>query len=60
MANLAESYRNLGKMTEAEELEVVVLEQRIQLFGVDHPDTVSAREDLEIIRKEMQNSNHNV
>jgi len=39
---LAILYRKQGKWTEAERIEVVVLEQRQRLFGKDNPYTIYA------------------
>jgi hypothetical protein len=41
MANLAATYRNLGKYTEAEKLEMQVLDARNRILGVEHPHTIS-------------------
>ncbi|KAJ7231944.1 hypothetical protein C8J57DRAFT_178077 [Mycena rebaudengoi] len=49
MANLANTYRDLGKLTEAEKLEVIVLEMRRQILGSDHPDTLTAMANLAVI-----------
>ena len=40
MANLARIYWNQGRLTEAEELEVQVLETRRRVLGNDHPNTL--------------------
>jgi hypothetical protein len=40
MGNLASTYRNLGKYTEAEKLEIQVLDARNRILGVEHPDTL--------------------
>ena len=42
MANLAATYRNLGKYTEAEKLQVQVLDASNRILRVEHPDTISA------------------
>jgi hypothetical protein len=42
MGNLAETYQNLGKYTEAEQLKIQVLEARNRILGVEHPDTIDA------------------
>jgi hypothetical protein len=39
MANLAATYQNLGKYTEAEKLQMQVLDARNRILGVEHPDT---------------------
>jgi len=36
MANLASTYRNLGKCTEAEKLEIQVLDASNSILGVEH------------------------
>ncbi|KAJ7254279.1 hypothetical protein C8J57DRAFT_1722220 [Mycena rebaudengoi] len=46
MGNLASTYRGLGKLTDAEQLEVVVLEKRRQTLGPEHPDTLLAMGNL--------------
>ncbi|KAJ7860834.1 acyl transferase/acyl hydrolase/lysophospholipase [Mycena olivaceomarginata] len=46
MANLAATYRELGRYQEAEPLIVIVLEKQKQLFGADHPETLFAMRDL--------------
>ncbi|KAJ6469701.1 hypothetical protein DFH09DRAFT_823701, partial [Mycena vulgaris] len=38
--NLASTYQKLGKLQEAEELDVVVLEKGGKILGEDHPDTL--------------------
>ncbi|KAJ7904909.1 hypothetical protein B0H13DRAFT_1881498 [Mycena leptocephala] len=48
MANLAVSYRKLGQLKEAAELEAVVLEKRKLLLGEEHPDTLSAMANLAV------------
>jgi hypothetical protein len=40
MGNLACTYRNQGRLKDAEVLEVVVMEKRKELLGEDHPDTL--------------------
>ena len=42
MANLAVTYRHLGKYAEAEKLEMQVLDARNRILGVEHPDTIWA------------------
>jgi hypothetical protein len=42
MGNLASTYNHLGEFQQAEELEVVVLEKKKQILGVNHPDTLKA------------------
>jgi hypothetical protein len=46
MANLASTYRNLGKYTEAEKLEMQVLDASDRILGVEHPDTIFAMANL--------------
>ncbi|KAJ7857853.1 hypothetical protein B0H13DRAFT_2574097 [Mycena leptocephala] len=46
MANLAATYRKLGRYQEAEPLESIVLEKRKQLLGADHTDTLLAMGNL--------------
>jgi hypothetical protein len=45
MANLAATYQNLGKYTEAEKLKIHVLDTRNRILGVEHPDTITAMAD---------------
>ncbi|KAJ7827119.1 hypothetical protein B0H14DRAFT_1239031 [Mycena olivaceomarginata] len=42
MANLAVTYKDLGKYQEAKPLEAIVLEKRKLLLGADHPYTLRA------------------
>ena len=42
IAGLAGTYRNQGKLDEAEELEVQVMEMKIKILGPEHPDTLKA------------------
>ncbi|KAJ7278926.1 hypothetical protein C8J57DRAFT_1465179 [Mycena rebaudengoi] len=53
MGNLAISYRDLGKFSEAEALEVVVLEKRTQILGSEHPDTLKAMGNLAITYRDL-------
>ncbi|KAJ6484270.1 P-loop containing nucleoside triphosphate hydrolase protein [Mycena vulgaris] len=46
MGNLASTYQQLGKLQEAEELEVVVFEKRRKILGEDHPSTLRAMGNL--------------
>jgi len=46
MANLASACQCLGKYTEAEKLNIQVLDARNRIFGVDHPETINAMENL--------------
>jgi hypothetical protein len=41
MANLASTYWNQGRWTEAEKLDVQVMETRKTVLGPEHPDTLS-------------------
>ena len=38
MANLASTYRNQGRWTEAEKINVQVVETRRKVLGDEHPD----------------------
>jgi hypothetical protein len=44
MANLASTYRKQGRWSEAEKLEVQVMEARKTKLGADHPDTLNEHE----------------
>ena len=46
MANLAVTYRKLGKYTEAEKLEIEVLDARNRILAAEHPDTIKAMRNL--------------
>ncbi|KAJ7614912.1 hypothetical protein FB45DRAFT_873781 [Roridomyces roridus] len=46
MANLAATYRKLGRYREAEPLEISVLKERQRLLGDNHPDTLLAMANL--------------
>ncbi|KAK0749762.1 hypothetical protein B0T18DRAFT_365507 [Schizothecium vesticola] len=46
MGNLAATFSNQGRWSEAEELEVHVLETRKTKLGVDHPDTLTCMANL--------------
>jgi tetratricopeptide (TPR) repeat protein len=46
MAHLAITYQYLGKYTEAEKLEIQVLDARNRILGVEHPDTITAMANL--------------
>ena len=41
MRNLASTYRKRGRWTEAEKLQVQVMETRKTVFGLEHPDTLN-------------------
>ncbi|KIM31713.1 hypothetical protein M408DRAFT_237152 [Serendipita vermifera MAFF 305830] len=45
-SSLAFSYWKQGRLTEAEKLEIEVLEQRRRILGVEHPDTIRAAVNL--------------
>ena len=40
------TYRHMGKYTDAEKLEIHVLDARNRILGVEHPDTVYAMANL--------------
>jgi hypothetical protein len=42
MPNLAATYQKLGMLTEAEKLEIQVLNARTRILGPEHPDTIRA------------------
>ncbi|KAJ7443166.1 P-loop containing nucleoside triphosphate hydrolase protein [Mycena galericulata] len=46
MANLAATYRNLGRWIDAQALEVLVMEKRKCLLGEEHPDTLTSMANL--------------
>jgi Tetratricopeptide repeat len=46
MANLASTYRNQGRWTQAEELDVQVMETRKRLLGPEHPGTLTSMNNL--------------
>ena len=46
MVNLALTYRHLGKLNEAEELEIEALEIREKILGLDHPSTLTSMNNL--------------
>jgi hypothetical protein len=46
MANLASTYRNQGRWTQAEELEVQVMETRKRVLGAEHPSTLTSINNL--------------
>ena len=46
MANLASTYCDEGRWTEAEELQMQEIETRKQVLGPEHPDTLSSMSDL--------------
>ena len=48
MENLAETYRNLGKYTEAEKLEMQVLDAINRILGAENSHTIWAMENLAV------------
>ena len=46
MSSLASSYRNQGRWTEAEKLEVQVMETRKRVLGEEHPSTLTSMNNL--------------
>jgi hypothetical protein len=46
MGNLASIYQNQGRLAEAEELEVKVMDRMITKLGEDHPDTLTSMGNL--------------
>ena len=46
MANLAITYWNQGRLTEAQELEVRVMETRKRALGEEHPDLLKSMDNL--------------
>lgn len=46
MINLASTYRSQGRWTEAEELELQVLEKEKRILGAEHPETLSSMHSL--------------
>jgi hypothetical protein len=46
MANLASTYRNLGRWVEAVVLEVQVIETSKRILGEEHPDTLASMVNL--------------
>ncbi|KAJ7504002.1 hypothetical protein B0H11DRAFT_2352998 [Mycena galericulata] len=53
MANLAFTYRELGQLNRAEELEVVVLHKRQDILGKDHPEILHAVANLALTYCEL-------
>jgi len=49
MANLASIYMNLGRLNEAEELLVQVMETMIRVLGQEHPDTLAIMDKVAFI-----------
>ncbi|KAJ7077784.1 hypothetical protein C8R44DRAFT_825824 [Mycena epipterygia] len=56
MHNLAYIYYDMGKLEEAEKLEVAVVEKQRNILGEDHPHTQLAMELLESISKDLAES----
>ena len=46
MENLAATYWNQGRLNEAEQLQVQVMDMRKKLLGAEHPDTLSSMKNL--------------
>ncbi len=46
MANLASTYRNQGRWTETEELDVQVIAKSSRVLGLEHPDTLASMASL--------------
>ena len=46
MANLASTYRNQGRWTQAEELEMQVMETRKRVLKAEHSDTLISMNNL--------------
>ena len=63
-SNLALTYRDLGKYTEAEKLQIHVLHTTKNILGGDHPDTIRATRTLAATQQatsesmKMDNSGH--
>ncbi|KAH8588758.1 hypothetical protein B0O99DRAFT_638540 [Bisporella sp. PMI_857] len=51
MANLASTYRNQGRLTEAEKLQATELEICSRVLGQEHPDTLTSMANLASIWK---------
>ena len=54
MGNIAVTYQCLGKYTEAEKLEIQVLDARNKILGVEHPNTIKALENLAAIYNNLE------
>ncbi|KIJ99978.1 hypothetical protein K443DRAFT_8011 [Laccaria amethystina LaAM-08-1] len=54
MADLAVTYGGLEKYTEAEKLEIQVLDARNRILGVEHPDTILAMKNLAITYRNLE------
>ena len=46
MANLANTYANKGKWSEAEQLEIQILDMRKKLLGAEHPNILESMTNL--------------
>ena len=46
MANLARTYKNQDRLTEAKQLQQQVVASRMQVLGPEHKDTIVAMQDL--------------
>jgi hypothetical protein len=53
IANLASTYRNQGRWTEAEKIEVQVMEMSRRVLGEEHPDTLTTVSNLAFTMKEQ-------
>ncbi|KAL4959991.1 uncharacterized protein BDV14DRAFT_183400 [Aspergillus stella-maris] len=53
MASLATMYFDQGRLVEAEELEIQVLESQKQTLGPEHPQTLASMHNLAITWKEL-------
>jgi hypothetical protein len=53
MDNLALTYCEQGRLDEAEELNLEVMEKRRKILGADHPDTLTSMNNLSFIWKAM-------
>lgn len=53
MANLAATYRNQGRWTEPETMEVQVIETSRRMLGEEHPDTLTGTNNLAFTMKEQ-------
>jgi hypothetical protein len=53
MGNLAATYRGLGRLADAEELAMVVLEKRRQTLGPEHPHTLIAMRALALTYRDL-------
>ncbi|MDB9349358.1 tetratricopeptide repeat protein, partial [Nodularia spumigena] len=54
--NLANLYYSQGRYDEAEPLYLQAFKIRQQVFGVDHPKTVTVRENLDNLRANLSDS----